>query len=530
MANSKELKALIVLAGKIDPSLQTAMLKASNETLRVSNRAKEASKHMGSLGDIIKGTFIGNLAADAVQELAYKVKDLAGEGIKLASDLVEVQNVVDVTFGKNANQIDDWAKTALKSFGLSELAAKQYSSTMGAMLKSSGITDDALAKMSENLTALGGDISSFYNIDKELAFEKIRSGLAGETEPLRQLGINMTVANLEAYALSKGIKTSYDKMNQASQVILRYNYLLDHSKDAQGDFARTQGSFANQQRLFNTNMQRLAATIGEKALPYLTQWLQTANNWATNADVGAATQTVVNLFDDLGDAIKWASDNSDWLIPVIGGVAASFGALQIINGIVGIYNTLTAAQIALNIAMDANPIGLIVLGIGGLVAAGIALWKNWDWIVSKAQELWAWLGKVVEPVKEFLGLGDSPRAKEVQTASIMYAQGYASGGIAYQPSIFGEDGPEMAIPLERTPRSMSLLARTAKILGVVNGSSTSSQATSGSNGSPLQVIFAPVIQGGGGPEVTRALDSAFEQFKAWADQYFEDKVRVAYGQ
>lgn len=193
--------------------------------------------------------------------------------VKLASDLTEVQNVVDVTFGKNADTINTWAKNAATSFGLSELQAKKFNGTMGAMLKSMGLSDDAVLDMSTSMTGLAGDFASFYNLPIEEAFQKIRSGISGETEPLKELGINMSVANLEAYALSQGIDKSYDSMTQAEQAALRYNYLMSVSADAQGDFARTNDSLANQLRIAQLEVQNLGGAIGMSLLPMAQEML-----------------------------------------------------------------------------------------------------------------------------------------------------------------------------------------------------------------------------------------------------------------
>lgn len=189
------------------------------------------------------------------------------ESIKLASDIEEVQNVIDVTFGQGAAQIEEFAKSAAEAFGLSELSAKQYAGTMGAMLKSSGLATSAAQEMSTTLAGLAGDVASFYNLDTDTAFEKIRSGISGETEPLKQLGINMSVANLEAYALAQGITKSYNAMSQSEQVLLRYNYLLGVTTDAQGDFARTSGSFANQIRILQLNFDQLRIAVGNALIP-----------------------------------------------------------------------------------------------------------------------------------------------------------------------------------------------------------------------------------------------------------------------
>ena len=218
---------------------------------------------------------IGSMLADAVGTIGTALKDFATESVGLASDLQEVQNVVDVTFGNDAKTIETWSKKANKQFGLTELQAKKYTSTLGAMMKSSGLTGKAVTGMSTDLAGLAADMASFYNLDFETAFEKIRSGISGETEPLKQLGINMSVANLEAYALSQGIDTAYESMTQAEQVTLRYNYLMQATSDAQGDFARTSDSLANSQRILSTNLIPSKRTLARHfCLCSIRQWGQ----------------------------------------------------------------------------------------------------------------------------------------------------------------------------------------------------------------------------------------------------------------
>lgn len=229
------------------------------------------SKGIDKLGSVAKAG-MGVLAkAGAAAVTALGAAGVAS--VKLASDLTEVQNVVDVTFGKNADTINKWAKNAATSFGLSELQAKKFNGTMGAMLKSMGLSDDAVLDMSTSMTGLAGDFASFYNLPIEEAFQKIRSGISGETEPLKELGINMSVANLEAYALSQGIDKSYNSMTQAEQAALRYNYLMSVSADAQGDFARTNDSLANQLRIAQLEVQNLGGAIGMSLLPMAQEML-----------------------------------------------------------------------------------------------------------------------------------------------------------------------------------------------------------------------------------------------------------------
>ena len=209
------------------------------------------------------GKIVGTLSAAGIASI------LLGWGkaaISAASDLAEVQNVVDVTFGDSASRIEAWAKQAGKQYGLTETAAKRYTSTIGAMLKSQGMADDEIVKTSTDLAGLAADMASFYNLSFDEAFQKIRSGISGETEPLKQLGINMSAANLEAFRLAKGIQTAYSAMSQGEQTALRYQYIMQATADAQGDFARTADGYANASRRMETAMDTIKTKGGQLLL------------------------------------------------------------------------------------------------------------------------------------------------------------------------------------------------------------------------------------------------------------------------
>lgn len=547
MATKRELQALIVLAGKVDPSLQRALNVAAKGSDNLASKYTKAGKNMSRLGDIIKGSFVGNLAANFATRAIDQIEQLGIKGITLASDLKEVQNVVDVTFGNGASQINQWSQGALKAYGLSELAAKQYTGTMGAMLKSSRVADKDITKMSTNLAGLSGDMASFFNISQDNAWEKIRAGIAGETEPLRQLGINMTVANLQAFALSKGIKTSYDKMDQASQMTLRYNYLLEASKDAQGDFARTQGSFANQTRLLKTNFEQLSAKVMSAALPSLEKLMQLGNKLMDG--VMGNPEKLQKFQDMISNGLQFMIINVpkvigflDKISPLIWGIVAAQTAWNlrvkagaIINGIIKAWEygstvlsllrtgtSLAAiAQMELNLAMAANPIGLIVLGIGAAVAAVVLLYKNWD-------KVWKFISTTARKIKEFFTGSASPSTttkittQEQRTALVANAYKYkkfASGGFTNKPAVFGDAGREVAIPIKyKSPRSLSLLSQTAKAIGAdaVNKAS---------------VIVHLTIQAAGGTsdDIKKGAVMARDYIIEVLDEYFDDKGRESFG-
>lgn len=230
------------------------------------------------IGDIASGQFIANMAVNGINSIIDGITGSIDESIGLASDLVETQNVVDVTFEDSASTINKWAQEALNAYGITETKAKQYSSTLGAMLKSMGIADDQVLQMSMDMAGLAADMASFYNLDHDTAFEKIRSGISGENEPLKALGINMSVANLNAFALEKGMNKAFDKMSQAEQATLRYQYLLEATKDAQGDFARTGDSFSNEMRKLQTNLDRIKTEFGKGLLGVVTPAISLLNN------------------------------------------------------------------------------------------------------------------------------------------------------------------------------------------------------------------------------------------------------------
>lgn len=303
------------------------------------------------------------------------IKQTVSEAIDFASDLAEVQNVVDVAFGNSSKVVDEWATTTLDSFGLNELSAKKFAGTMGAMLKSSGMSGEAVTDMSMRITELAGDMASFYNLEGEEAFNKLRSGISGETEPLKQLGINMSVANLEAYALSQGITKSFNSMSQGEQVMLRYNYLLQATGDAQGDFARTSDSFSNQQKLLTENWKAFTGEIASNALPALSAAVSMLNgtigfladNWGIISPILTGLVTAIGLYTGalVTNAIVQGVTNISKAIGAVVAVAHGAAITEEMIATTG----MTKAQLAFNAALYASPLTWILLIIIAVIAA-----------------------------------------------------------------------------------------------------------------------------------------------------------------
>ena len=239
------------------------------------------------------------VAAGAISAIGAAVVKFGQEAIEAASDLAEVQNVVDTVFGDDARVIDSWSKKAGEKFGLTETMAKRFTSTLGAMMKSSGLAGNEIVNMSTDLAGLAADMASFYNLDFETAFEKIRSGISGETMPLKQLGINMSVANLEAFALAQGLEKTFSEMSQGEQTMLRYQYIMQATADAQGDFEKTSDGFANAQRRIQSSLESIKTSVGKLLIePFSQATAGVADFLAKIASDMMPEKTVIDEFNE----------------------------------------------------------------------------------------------------------------------------------------------------------------------------------------------------------------------------------------
>lgn len=211
---------------------------------------------------------------------AFSVREIVAfgkEAIKLGSDLQEVQNVVDVTFTTMNEQVNEFAKNAAKTAGLSETMAKRYVGTFGAMAKSFRFTEEEAYNMSTALTQLAGDVASFYNLTQDEAYTKLKSVFTGESESLKDVGVVMTQTALDDYALRKGLGKTTDQMSEQEKVALRYQFVLERLNVASGDFLRTSNSWANQTKLLTIQFDKLKATIGQGLINVLTPVVQLLN-------------------------------------------------------------------------------------------------------------------------------------------------------------------------------------------------------------------------------------------------------------
>ncbi len=261
---------------------------------QVKDVEKQVSASTGKIGNAFAGLGKKLIGAFAVGSLV----NLGKQAVDLASDLQEVQNVVDTAFGSMSDQVEAWSKTTVEKFGMSQLSAKQTASTYMAMSKGLGLAGQQAADMAMAVAERTGDIASFYNMSQAEADTMLKSIWTGETESLKQIGVVMTQTNLDAYALANGFGKTTAAMSQSEQVMLRYQYVMEQTGLAAGDFEKTSGSWANQTRVLSERFKELLAILGSGLIQALTpviQFLNTVLSKLIDAAT-AATQFIGSLF------------------------------------------------------------------------------------------------------------------------------------------------------------------------------------------------------------------------------------------
>jgi phage-related protein len=327
-------------------------------------------------------SFVGPLIATFS---VFAAVDFFKGAVEQASNLSESQNAIKVTFGDAAGAIAKLGEDSATRLGLSTSAfngiATQFSAFAGTIAGAGG----DVSKVVDELSTRGADFASVMNLDVKDALGLFQSGLAGETEPLRKYGIDMSAAAVEAYALSKGIWDGAGTMTEAQKVQARYGSLMEQTSKTQGDFANTSDGLANSQRIANAEIENARAKLGDQLLPII------ASVTSFVAD------TFIPVIEGMGDGIAWVKDNVSWLTPILAGIGGVLLATASYIGVMAVAAQIAAAgglpaviaaTWAWTAALLANPITWIILGIGLLIGALVFLAMNWDAVVAFVSDVW----------------------------------------------------------------------------------------------------------------------------------------------
>lgn len=319
-------------------------------------KARKRMEHLAKAGDKLKS--LGNKLTVG---LTLPIMAAGAASIKFASDMEETLNKVDVSFGKSSDVVKEWAKSSITTMGLAQQSALDSAALFGDMATGMGLSQEKASEMAMSLTQLGADLASFKNISNDVAKTSLKAIFTGETESLKNLGVVMTQTNLEQFAYSKGIRKKIKDMTEAEKIQLRYNYVMEQTKNAQGDFVRTGGGAANQMRMFQEQMKELGVLFGQIILPAFTKLIAKLNN-------------MLKVFNKMTPAQRK-------FIVVMAGIVALIGPLVAgIGTVITAMASLSVAAGVLGISMGAA-IGIVAgipLAIAAVVTALVLLWKNWD--------------------------------------------------------------------------------------------------------------------------------------------------------
>lgn len=283
------------VVGQIALELNVNTKEFKQQLQNLSKTAKESTGKINSMFGMV-----GKVAAVAFA--AKTIVNFSKQCLQLGSDLAEVQNVVDVTFGNMSSSVNEWAKNAMTSFGLSEKVAKEYVGQLGAMSKAFGNSTQEAYTQATELAGLVGDVASFYNLSTDEAFTKLKAVYTGETESLKSLGVVMTQAALDEYAMAKGYGKTTKAMTEQEKVALRLAFVTDRLSGASGDFVRTSDGWANQTRVLKLRFDAIKASLGQGLINALLPVVRLLNKLLERIQVvaDAFSDFMEGLFGDAG--------------------------------------------------------------------------------------------------------------------------------------------------------------------------------------------------------------------------------------
>ena len=378
-------------------------LKATTKELNTKSSAwYKLSQSMEKAGEKMKA--VGDKLSSAGSQLSKTITaPIVGIGIaatKMAMDAVESENLFKVAMGGMENEARKWSEETSRSLGLNAYNVRKNVSTYNSMLTSMGLTSHEALNMSEGLTKLSYDMASFYNLKPEEAFDKLKSGISGESEPLKALGILVNDNTIKTFAYSHGIAMQGKELTEAQKVQARYGAIMEATKNAQGDLARTMDSPTNKLRILKEQAEQLGIQFGQVLFPVFDR--------------------LINIIKPLIDRFQGLSKEQQEHIVKIAMIAAAIGPVLVILGkVISITGTVSSLFAKVSGAMAAaggasgtlgsafaaitGPVGITVAAVVGLIAVFALLYKHNDGFRNSVKTTWnqvkVLIGGVIDSLK-----------------------------------------------------------------------------------------------------------------------------------
>ena len=394
--HEEELKRLTQEYGEGSKEVNDYQTKVNNASTKLEKMRTELNENEKAMDDLGKST---TSAGEKLETLGSKIEKI-GKSIKFvsagavagltamfnaASDLNENLNKTEVVFGDLSDEMQQWSTTTLKQFGIAQSSALEMTSYFGDMAISMGLTTEQAAEMGKELVGRAGDMASFKNVSLDVAQNGLAAIFTGQAQSLKKFGIVMTEANLEAYALANGFQKQYKDMDQAEQVMLRYQYVMEMTKSASGDFANTSDGAANSVRVAKESLKEAAATLGQEVIPLVLPLIQnvtelvqgvnsldegTKNMIVTGLAITAVASPLLTIGGTMIKGIGWMATTG---LPALGVQFGTAGTAAATAGATG-----AAAMTSM-----LGPIALVTAGIAGITLAAMGAIKALDALEDK---------------------------------------------------------------------------------------------------------------------------------------------------
>ncbi|MBU3100660.1 MULTISPECIES: phage tail tape measure protein [Clostridium] len=363
-------------------------LKQTTEELDTKSSAwYKLSQSMDKAGEKMKavGEKVSSVGTKLSATVTLPLLGIGTAATKMAMDAVESENLFEVAMGAMAGDARKWSEDTSKALGLNAYNVRKNVATYNSMLTSMGLTGQESLKMSEGLTQLSYDMASFYNLKPEEAFEKLKSGISGEAEPLKALGILVNDTTIKTYAYSNGIAKQGAQLTEAQKVQARYGAIMQATSKAQGDLGRTLDSPTNKLRIMKEQAEQIGIQLGQILIPIL--------------------EKVIAVIKPLMDKFQGLSKEQQESVIKIGLIVAAIGPIILIVGkvitIIGTLSTIISAVsgfmataggmagvLGTAFTFLTGPVGIAIAIIAGLIAIGVLLYKNWDTIKNSVSQIW----------------------------------------------------------------------------------------------------------------------------------------------
>lgn len=344
--------------------LERQLAETNGQLDRQKDRLERIGRIEGRFSGIAKAA--GKAGAAASLAITTPLVAFGRSAFTAAMDAEELRSAFNVTFGKNGAMMEAWAAKTGAAVGRTNVELMQAANTFGIFFNQADPSKSAA--MSQQFAMLAQDLSSFYNVDPGTALEKLRSGLTGESEPLRDFGVFMTEAAVKAQALKMGLKPVNGELTEQQKIMARAGLIMAQTSAAQGDLARTSGSTANQLRASQAAWDNMSLIIGQQLIPALTPLIQTFTG-------------LIQSFSSL------SPETRKWIV-IAGGAAAVLGPLLVgVASVAGAVSTLAPIIAGAGVIFSAAALPVIAIG-AALAGAAYLIYSNWSSIAGFFSSTW----------------------------------------------------------------------------------------------------------------------------------------------